>query len=141
MPRHKKAGSISKPEPSELQIHIAVVQHLKYRARKGIVWWHTPSEGKRTKGEAAKQKALGFIAGIPDLIIIADGKTYGLELKTSRGRLSPEQKGMLAVLNAAGAFASVAYGLDQAISILQAWGLLAGGGKALAGHATAGATP
>jgi hypothetical protein len=124
-----------------LQIHIAVVQHLKYRARKGVCFFHAANGERREARDAAKLKAMGVTPGIPDLIIIADGKTYGLELKTSRGRLSPEQKGMLAVLNAAGAFASVAYGLDQAISILQAWGLLAGGGKALAGHATAGATP
>lgn len=123
MPRRAKARTAA-PQPSELQIHIAVAQHLKYRARKGIVWWHTPSEGKRTKAEAAKQKALGLVAGIPDLVLIANGKTYGLELKTFKGRISPEQKSMLSQFEAAGAYVAVAYGLDAAIFILTSWGLI-----------------
>lgn len=141
MPRHKKAGYTAKPEPSELQIHIAVVQHLKYRARKGVCFFHAANGERREARDAAKLKAMGVTPGIPDLMIVADGKTYGLELKTSRGRLSPAQKGMLDVLNAAGAYTAVAYGIDQALAILQAWGLLASGGRTTAPRAMAGAMP
>jgi len=114
----------TKPEPSELQIHIAVVQHLKFRARKGVLWFHAANGELRTKRDAAKLKAMGVTPGIPDIVMIADGKTYGLELKTKKGRLSPEQQSMLETFQNVGALSAVAYGLDAAISILDAWGIL-----------------
>jgi len=111
-------------EPSELQIHIAVVQHLKMRARRGVIFFHPASGEKREKATAAKLKAMGTTPGVPDLILIADGKTYGLELKTIDGRLSHEQRQMLEAFELAGAFTAVAHGLDAALSILTAWGIL-----------------
>lgn len=115
---------VTPPQPSELQIHIAVAEHLRYRARRGLVWWHTPNGEKRDKASAAKLKAMGVTPGVPDLILIADGKTYGLELKTASGRLSPGQRGMLDRFAEAGAYTAVAYGIDSALSILSAWGLI-----------------
>jgi hypothetical protein len=32
----------------------------------------------------------GVVAGIPDVIIVHEGKTYGLELKAAGGRLLPD---------------------------------------------------
>ena len=113
-----------KPEPSELQIHIAVAQHLKYRARKGIVWWHSANGERREARDAAKLKAMGVTPGVPDLVFIANGRTYGLELKTSKGRLSPEQRAMIAAFEAAGAYTAVAYSLDAALEILTRWGII-----------------
>ncbi len=123
MPRRAKARAAA-PQPSELQIHIAVIQHLKYRARKGIVYFHAANGERREARDAAKLKAMGVTPGIPDLVLIANGKTYGLELKTSKGRISPEQKSMLSQFEAAGAYTAVAFGLDSAISILTAWGII-----------------
>lgn len=116
----------AKPEPSELQIHIALIQHLRYRARKGVVYFHAANGERREKRDAAKLKAMGTVAGVPDLVLIKDGRTYGLELKTSKGRVSPEQKHMLAQFEAAGAYTAVAFGLDAAIAILTSWGILPG---------------
>lgn len=140
MPRRPSAG-IRKAEPTELQIHIAVVQHLKYRARKGVLWWHSANGELRTKRDAAKLRAMGVVPGIPDLMIVADGKTFGLELKTSRGRLSTEQKSMLDRMQAAGVFTGVAYGLDQALAIISAWGLMAAGGASARHPVAVGAIP
>lgn len=122
--RPRKPKHLRLFEPSELQIHIAVVQHLKYRARKGVLFWHTPNGERRERADAAKLKAMGTTAGIPDLILLADGKTYGLELKTIDGRLSHEQRQMLEAFTQAGAFTAVAHGIDAALDILTAWGLL-----------------
>lgn len=140
MPRRAKARTAA-PQPSELHIHIAVVQHLKYRARKGVCFFHCPNGERREKRDAAKLKAMGVTPGIPDLMIVADGKTYGLELKTSRGRLSTEQKSMLDRMQAAGVYIAVAYGLDQALAIISAWGLMATGGRSARHPMALGAIP
>ena len=70
---------------SEDTIHRAVVGHLKVRARKGCIYWHTPNGGARGKTEAARFVGLGVKAGIPDLVIIMGGEIYGLELKADKG--------------------------------------------------------
>lgn len=40
----------------------------------------------------AHHKKMGYIKGQPDLIAMKDGKVYCLELKTSEGKQSKEQK-------------------------------------------------
>lgn len=70
-------------------------------------------------------KGLGVRAGVPDLILIADGRVYGLELKRAKGgRASPAQMAMQRDLEAAGAVCAIAAGLDAALAQLEAWGLL-----------------
>jgi hypothetical protein len=117
-------ASAAPPTPSETQIHISVVDHLRARGKPGIVWWHTPNEGNRDKRERSKLAAMGLQVGIPDLMLIHQGKTFGLELKKSAGRTSPEQKAMLAALERAGVFTGVAFGIDAALNMLEAWGLI-----------------
>ncbi|MFZ0073085.1 MAG: hypothetical protein WAK85_17570, partial [Xanthobacteraceae bacterium] len=45
--------------------------------------------------------ACGVRAGTPDLILIKDGRTYGLELKADNGRVSPAQAQAHAEMKAA----------------------------------------
>jgi len=57
----------------------------------GIV--HIPNGGKRTKFERNKSKALGIRSGFPDLqIILPSGKIFFIEMKTSTGTQSKDQK-------------------------------------------------
>ena len=109
---------------SEDQIHRAVVQHLKARARKGAFWWHTPNGGQRNKTEAARFVGLGVKSGVPDLIILSRGKTFGLELKAEKGRVTPIQKSVHEEMRAAGATVEVAFGLDDALAQLVEWGII-----------------
>ena len=70
-------------------------------------------------------KGLGVRAGVPDLILIAEGRTYGLELKRAKGgRTSDAQRAMIQEIEAAGGVCAVAAGLDAALDQLKAWGLL-----------------
>lgn len=55
-------------------------------------FFHVPNEGKRGKLEAIRLKAMGVVAGIPDLILVWGGKAYGFEVKTDVGIQSPIQK-------------------------------------------------
>lgn len=109
-------------EPSETEIHIALAQHLTQRGRRDMVFWHTPNEGARTISEASRLKAMGVKAGIPDLVLVFGGRMYAIEIKTRTGKLSADQEAMIAALTASGAIVAVAYGLDQALSILDRWG-------------------
>jgi hypothetical protein len=105
-------------------VQCAVCLHLQIRALPGVVFFAVPNGGLRAKTEAARMKATGTKAGAPDLVIVRDGKFYGLEVKAERGRLSGAQAAMLADLEAAGASVSVAHGLDEALDTLERWGLI-----------------
>lgn len=54
--------------------------------------FHVPNGGLRNKREATKFKAMGVIAGIPDLVLVHAGQLVGFELKTATGRVSEVQK-------------------------------------------------
>lgn len=68
--------------------------------------------------------AFGTKAGVADLMFLFQGRLFALELKRPNGRLSREQREMLAAFDRAGAFTAVGYGLDAALAIIEAWGLI-----------------
>lgn len=109
----------------EDQVQRAVVQHLLYRRKPGVTFFAVGNGGARSPIEASIMKGLGVRAGVPDLILISDGRTYGLELKREKGgRTSEAQISMMKELQDAGAVCAVAAGLDAALGQLQEWGLL-----------------
>jgi hypothetical protein len=71
-------------------------------------------------------KSLGVRPGVPDLILIRDGKTFGLELKTAIGKLTSVQRTARVLMRAAGAEIEVAYGIDDALEVLRRWQILLG---------------
>jgi hypothetical protein len=102
------------------------IQRAAIRAASTVFAFHPANGGWRTRVEAAILKAMGVKAGVPDVIAIEGGRCYALELKASGGRLTPVQRDAHAALVAAGATVAVAYGLDDALARLEAWGLLRG---------------
>lgn len=67
----------------------------------------------------------GLTKGLPDLIVIGGTIGIGLiELKTSTGRLSAEQKAIADLCEHHMLHHKVAYGLDEALRILTDWGVL-----------------
>ena len=66
---------------------------------------------------AAKMKAEGVLKGVSDIFLpAARGGKHGMfiELKTGKGRLSPEQIAFLGAMNAAGYHAVMCRGWEQA---------------------------
>lgn len=110
----------------EQQVQAAVFEHLRRRGASGVFYWHPFSGGYRSPVEAAIYRRLGALAGLPDVMILRDGKLFGLELKSSGGRLSDIQRDTLNAMRAAGAIIGVAIGIDEAIAWLEAHGLLRG---------------
>jgi VRR-NUC domain len=110
----------------EAQIQRAVFQHFHVRGAPGVFVFHPANGGYRKPIEAAILKGLGVVAGVPDVIAIKDGRTFALELKADGGKLSPSQEQALIKLREAGAMATHAHGLDQALRVLEGWDLMRG---------------
>src|SRR5262245_56869164 len=108
----------------EDQLQRSVLDHLHWRAVDGAFWFHVPSGGWRSPVEAMVFKSLGVTAGVPDLLIVHDGRLYGLELKAEGGRLSEAQRTTIEAMRRGGAIVAVAQGIDQALAQLEAWKLL-----------------
>lgn len=109
----------------EQQLQRSVLAHLGRRGVPGLWFCHVPKGGYRGAIEAAIFKSLGVIAGVPDLLLIYAGKTYGLELKAAKGgRLSPAQIRTQEQMRQAGAIVATASGINDALNQLELWGLL-----------------
>lgn len=81
-----------------------------------------PNAGKRTPRQGARMKAEGLKPGFPDVGLLAAAHGYyGLfiELKTDKGRLSPEQKQWLESLDEAGYAAYMCRGWLDAVETIE----------------------
>lgn len=107
----------------EDELHRAVAELLQIKARTDVLWFHVPNGGKRGKSEAGRLKCMGTLAGVADFVLIRDGRTFGLELKTPTGRLSKAQHEFGKRLVAASGMFSVARSLEEAQATLSGWGL------------------
>ncbi len=110
----------------EAEIQRAVCRHLTQRGVDGLVWFAVPNQGRREPRSAAILKGLGVKAGVSDLIFCYDGRFYALELKTEKGALSESQDKFVNDCLNVGAWVGVAYGLNDALKILDDWGFLRG---------------
>lgn len=110
---------------NEATVHKAVIGHLALRASTSCFWWHTPNGEKRDAITGAKLKSMGVRAGVPDIVLVIDGKAHFLELKGAKGKLSAVQTEMRALIEAAGGVWAVAKGIDAALKQLEEWGAFA----------------
>ena len=110
----------------EAALQRSVIQHLTWRARPGVFAFHVPNGGWRSRVESAILKAIGTVAGVPDIICIFQGRCYALELKGERGRVTDVQRVVHERLRESGAHVAVAHGIDQALAQLERWQLLRG---------------
>jgi hypothetical protein len=94
--------------------------------------YHIPNGGARSKATAARLKAAGVKAGIPDICLPAPHGGYAalyIELKTpeikalgvQKGRPSKRQKDVIARLRAHGNCAVVCYGAEEAIKTIKGY--------------------
>ncbi len=106
----------------EDDIQRAVVQYLdRLEALGRLAYFHVPNGGRRSKAEAQILKGLGVRAGVPDLVIVLPGGTVcWLELKAPDGEASVAQAEWFDRLAALGHRWEIAFGLDQAIAVIDA---------------------
>jgi hypothetical protein len=102
---------------SEAAITKAVLAHWRARGVAGSLVASVPNMGARGQ--------YGLTPGVFDLIVIAPGLPCAfLELKTETGKLSEHQRAFGELCTKAGVLNAVAYGLDQALDVLSAWGVI-----------------
>ena len=118
-------GSI-KYNPTEAEEQITVISWAKameYKHPELALLHHCPNGGSRHRVEAARLKAQGVKAGVPDLFLpVARNGKHGLfiEMKRRRGgRIEPEQKKWIAALLGQGYEVYVCKGADAAIETIK----------------------
>lgn len=135
-----RAQRISKSTgPSEDEIHVRIVARLRDAGLTETDFFHAPNGGRVSQREAARRKARGVAAGVPDLVFTKpppNGVLRGagpwrgypdcaaLELKKPGGRLSKAQTVWLEIHRKRGWAVAVSFSEDEAIRILQHWGYL-----------------
>lgn len=100
----------------------ASIKQRQYAILKWLI--HVPNGGKRPKGEAGKLKALGVKPGVPDILLprpSPQGRWKGLaiELKSSTGRVSPDQREWLDIHVEDGWCVGVARTLDEFVVLVE----------------------
>src|SRR5262249_2438136 len=121
----------------EAVIHAAVCDHLRLRAKPGVLWLHPANGERRDAITGAKLKRMGVLAGASDLLVFRSGacphcnsprlEGFALELKSGPGaRPTEAQLDFMARFADAGGHTCVAEGLDRAVAVLEAWRLLRG---------------
>lgn len=106
---------------SEADEQMAVVE---WCALKRVPVYHVPNGGSRNKAEAARLKAQGVKAGVPDLCVpVARGCYHSLyiEMKHGRNRPTGKQLEWIALLRSEGMAAFVCYGASNAIALIETY--------------------
>jgi len=75
------------------------------------------------KARGAQLKRMGMLAGVPDWLVIWQGKSLFFELKAPGGRLSAQQIETHALLRCAGAFVTTVYRLEAVEGALRGFGV------------------
>jgi hypothetical protein len=108
---------------AEARVQAAIVEWIRVVAPRVLVF-AVPNGGLRSKAEAARLKWTGVVPGIPDLVVIAPiGRAYFLEVKTSNGRLSDDQRAILGALANLGAPFMTVRSIDDVRRAFSGWGI------------------
>lgn len=86
------------------------------------VIFHVANERACTPQHGAILKRMGVKSGVSDIIITRARKGYHgafIELKTNIGRVSPNQRDFLAVMDAEGYFTAVCFGHEECIDMIK----------------------
>jgi hypothetical protein len=86
-------------------LHTAIVDLLQLKAHRDLIYFHFAHGEQRSAIAAARlKKLMGVFAGVPDLaFVLSEGRAAFLEVKTRKGRLSPDQRAFRDRCNAVGA--------------------------------------
>ncbi len=106
---------------SEAALQRQIVGFLGW-ALKSPAWYTTIGHGGGGQMRGMILKGMGLKAGVPDLIIVHDGRAFWLELKAGTS-LSAVQREIHASLDAAGSKVATCRSLDDVIAALTSWGI------------------
>lgn len=122
--QQKNAG-----HPHEEAFQVETAAYLDAALPMPGAWWcHIPNQGmfastRQILSAGARFKRQGLKAGAPDNLIVWDGRTFFVELKSKTGRISDAQKIVIPAIESAGAPVAVARTLEEVAAALTAWGI------------------
>lgn len=124
-PAGYEVREIARPKRAqpEAALQRAVAQLLDAILPSDATWFAIPNGGKRPKAEAAIMRSQGVKAGLPDLMILWQGRVHFIELKAPRGHLSPAQRLMIAQLRDAGAPTAIMRSVEGVLAAIEGWGI------------------
>lgn len=112
-----------KPFSGEAGLQVAVIQYIKM-AYPNALYCASAGGMFTSMKQAIKMKATGYVKGFPDLQICEPNEKYHglfIELKTSKGVASAEQKEWIKQLNKRGYCASICKGFDEAKEVIDVY--------------------
>lgn len=112
---------MSRRNAPEQVLQRAVAQYLDARLPAAAMWFHPPNGGNLSKAQAGIMKAMGLKPGVPDIVILANGSAYFIELKAPRGYPTPEQREWHQRLRAGHYGIAVARDLETVARLLVEW--------------------
>ncbi len=107
----------------EYAIQCALVKHYRQFGRPNTFLFHAFNRPAGPR-QGAQAKALGVVAGTPDLVGCVEGRFIGLEVKAEKGYLNAAQQDCREAIWAAGGVCYVAFGLEGGLLHLMAMGFL-----------------
>ena len=106
----------------EADLQRAVVQALRIALPRTAIIHHCANEVTEAGPRGAKHQAIlvgmGVNPGFADLMVLCDGRVLFLELKSSKGRLSPDQEAFRDAVLAQGHGWALVRSLDVALGAL-----------------------
>jgi hypothetical protein len=95
-----------------------------YEAKHLLAFCHVPNGGWRTASEAGRFKAMGVRSGVPDLLLwTPHSRSFGIELKAGRGKLSDVQVLWRSTLESLGHRVYVCWSVDEVEAVLRIEGV------------------
>jgi len=104
----------------EQQVHFQVAGFLKLVLRTDVFFTTFPAGGGG-KLRGAFLKRMGLVPGVPDVLIVYQGRAYWIELKSDSGQLSKTQKDTIAALNTAGSHVMICHSVEEVSYALSLW--------------------
>lgn len=107
----------------EYQIQVALVNWIKTEYP-DLLFTIAPNGMKLSIGSAVKLKRMGYSKGTPDIMIFEPRVGYHglfIELKTSKGQVSPEQVQWRTQLNLRKYISYVCRSVDESVDIIKAY--------------------
>lgn len=123
MERHSAPRRRAKTRRPEQELQRQIVKALKALLTPATFFYAVPNGGYRRKIEAAILVGQGVRAGVPDLMFIHCGKSYGLELKAREGKPTAIQVQVHNEMYRAGAAVAIVRSLDEALNALRGFGI------------------
>ena len=108
----------------ESREQIALFQWIRLHPKLKHIAYHVPNERKTSKISGFILKQLGVLSGVSDVVIpVARGGFHGMyiEMKSTKGRLSDNQKSFLDNMAKEGYMAVCAHGFDSAKQFIEGY--------------------